>query len=53
MIIYPILIATARVGSIWIRSRIGKKILLSATHILILMTIVEINKKNKQYDPPN
>lgn len=51
--IYPILIAAARIGSIWIRSRVGKKLLLSATHILILLTIIEINKNNKKYDKAN
>ncbi len=51
--IYPILIAACRIGSIWIRSRVGKKVLLSATHLLILMTIVEIHKRNREYDKAN
>lgn len=50
--IYPILIAACRIGSIWIRSRVGKKVLMSATHILIVMTIIEINK-NRQNDKTN
>jgi len=50
--IYPILIAACRIGSIWIRSSVGKKVLLSATHMLVVMTIIEINK-NRQNDQTN
>lgn len=48
MIIYPILIAATRIGAIWVRNKVGRNILLSATQVLVLMTIIEINKKSKQ-----
>lgn len=48
MIIYPILIAATRIGAIWVRNKVGRNILLSATQVLILMTIIEINKKSKE-----
>lgn len=51
--IYPILIAACRIGSIWVRSSVAKKVLLSTTHVLIVMTIIQINKKNKEYDKAN
>ena len=45
MIIYPILIALTRVGVIWVRSRVGKQILLSATQILIITALIHVHNK--------
>jgi hypothetical protein len=50
MIIYPILIAAARISVIWVRSNVARKVILSTTHVLVLMTIIEIHKRNKEYN---
>lgn len=51
MLIYPILIAVARISVIWVANKTSKKLLLTTTHVLLLMMIIDINKKkSKQYD---
>lgn len=46
--IYPILIAVVKIGTIWIRNKTAKNIALSTVQVLVILTIVEINKKTRQ-----
>ena len=48
MIIYPILIAITRIGAIWVTNQVGRKVLLSATHVLVLLVVIEIHNNNKK-----
>ena len=43
--LYPILIGASKIGVIWVRSRIAKKTLMTATQIFILLAIIELKKK--------
>ena len=51
MMLYPILIAIAKISTIWVRNKVGKKLLLTSTHVLVLMMLVRFNEnKNKNND---
>ena len=50
MIVYPVLIAATRIGAIWVTNPVGRKVLLSATHVLVLMVVIEIHNNNKKKD---
>jgi hypothetical protein len=48
MYIYPVLIAISKIATIWVTSRVAKKVLLSSTQILVLMVIIKIHKNNSK-----
>lgn len=53
IIAYPILIAITRVSVIWVKNRLARQILMSATHVIVVVAIVHVNNVNqKKYDKP-
>ena len=53
IIVYPILIAVTRVSVIWVKNKLDRQLLMSATHVIVVVAIVHVNNVNqKKYDKP-